>query len=424
MDKTMIRLFFISVIFSFSSKAQTWQTIPLSLYNPTQIQYLHWDKGDPTTSFKQHFKINKFDNSLWGMHDSKVMRLDNNGIFQLWDESTTNLFQLGDTYADINFSSTHTFLVSQFTRLFKFDGAAWSILSNADKGLNLAMDSDTLWVSKFNENYLKITNATNINFGSMSYPRRMASKNGFTFFSSSLYLGGLSKLTEPTFTFYNPTVNTYYLDYENYDFKFSTVSDTLFTSGNRGFSLAINGVFVDTITKYNTTNMPDLAITEFEFDSQGNIWAVFAPPSTNGVFNNERIGYLDRSTNTWSQFYDETNSPIDFPRVSIEIDTNDNLWVANILNLHVLNSGNLPQWLSTIDLTKTKPFVHVYPNPSKGKIQIEASFEITHFTVHDLLGKEIMKGKNVSEINLPKGVYIISLFGTNGEQAKEKVLIE
>jgi hypothetical protein len=202
----------------FTTHAQTWQTVPIGFYDSTPN--MNWDKGDINTRYSQHFKINKFDNSFWGMHDSKVMRLDNNGSFQLWDHINTNLFQLADVYADINFSSTHTFLVSQYTKVFKYDGLNWSVLSNSDKGLNLAMDADTLWVSKFNEDYLKITNATNINFGTINYPRRMASKNGITFFSGSLYLGGLSKLTEPTFIFYNPSVNTYYLDYENYDFKF------------------------------------------------------------------------------------------------------------------------------------------------------------------------------------------------------------
>jgi hypothetical protein len=421
MDKTMIRLICISLLFGFSCKAQTWQTVPLSFYNSTPN--INWEKGDSYTANKQHFKINKFDNSFWGMHDHKVMCLDNSGSYQLWDETTTNLFQSGDIYSDINFSSTHTFLVSQFTKLFKYDGVNWSILSNSDKGLNLAVDADTLWVSRLSEDYLRIVNSSNITFGSIPV-RRIASKNGTFYFSPSIISGSLFWDSNSTYYQFDTAIDSYYLDFKNYDFKFSPFSDTLFSSGDRGFSLAVNGVFVDTITKYNTSNMPDLAVTEFEFDSQGNIWAVFAPAAVNTNIINEKIAYLDRSTNTWSQIYDETNSPIDFPRMSIEIDTNDNLWVANRTNLHVLSTGTLPQWLSTIDLSKTKPSIYIYPNPSKGKIHVEASFEIRQIIVHDILGKEILKGKSISEISLPKGIFVLSVFGVHGELHKEKVVID
>jgi len=243
------------------------------------------------------------------------------------------------------------FNLPEYTGLYLFNGFSWGLLSGLDKGLNLSTDGDTVWMARMNQDFNYYFSGI-LYSGLYSGARRLKSKNGEIFGTDNTYMGSLKKITGSTVYIYNPSINTYYLDFKNYDFKFSPFSDTLFTSGDRGFSLALNGVFVDTITKYNTTNMPDLAITEFEFDALGNIWAVFSPVPTGSIVQPEKIGYLDRSTNTWSQFYDGSNSPINFGnhRVTIELDTNGNLWVANGQNLHVLGIGTTPSWLGNEEL--------------------------------------------------------------------------
>jgi hypothetical protein len=57
-------------------------------------------------------------------------------------------------------------------------------------------------------------------------------------------------------------------------------------------------------------------------------------------------------------------------------------------------------------------------------VQIEANFEIERIIVTDLLGKQIHMSKSVSELSLPKGVFIVSVYGGEGEIQRQKVLIE
>jgi hypothetical protein len=419
----MIKLFLILFLMPFTAQTQYWQTVPIGFFN--NIWNLEWNKGDSYTRNSQHFKINKYDNSIWSLSDNRVVRLDEGGTFQLWDQNNTILFQLGDSYTDINFTSTHTFVVSQFTNLYKFDGSMWNVMSATDKGINLAVDSDTLWLSRQGEDYLRIVNATNISFGTF-HADRVESKNGTTFIGTSPFGGSILQMNEPNFDLYLTSTSPYYLDYKNYDFKFSPYSDTFFTSGDRGFSLAVNGVFVDTITKFNTTNMPDLAITEFEFDSQGNIWAVFGPVPFGSLYYTEIIGYLDRTTNNWSQFYDGSNSPINFSnhRVTIELDSNGNLWVANGQNLHVLGLGTSPAWLGNEELKNNGTFVNVYPNPSSGKINISSNVSIREIIVYDAFGQEVLKSTSIDGIILPKGLFIVQVVSEKGEIFSEKVVVE
>jgi hypothetical protein len=57
-------------------------------------------------------------------------------------------------------------------------------------------------------------------------------------------------------------------------------------------------------------------------------------------------------------------------------------------------------------------------------VQIEANFEIERIIVTDLLGKQIHMSKSVSELSLPKGVFIVTVYGVDGEVEKKKVIFE
>jgi len=417
----MKNLTIILLLLTSHAQSQTWQTY--SITNFSNIPNLKWENGNPYTAKKQHFKINHFDNSIWGVSNKHVMRIDNNGDFKLWNDTNTNVFQSGDEYTDIAFMPNKTFLVSNFTGLYDFNGLTWGLTSGMSDGLNLHTDEDTLWLSRLNGNYAKYYNSM-MTFGSIPV-RRSVSKAGETYMSTSVVNGGLLKLNEPSYSIYNSSSNPYYLDNQNYDFKFSAYSDTFFTSGDRGISIAVNGVFIDTITKHNTVNMPDLSIIEFEFDNQSNIWALFAQPANGAImYPPQKLGYLNRTTNIWSQIYDGSNSPINYTRATIELDTNGNLWVASYGFLHVLNIGTIPAWLGNEEVKNNGTFVNIYPNPSSGKINLSSNISIGEIIVFDALGKEVLKSTSIDEIILPKGLFIVQVISESGEIYRETVVVE
>ncbi|MFA7272441.1 MAG: T9SS type A sorting domain-containing protein [Crocinitomicaceae bacterium] len=414
-------LLWVFLFLKFMGVSQVWQTLPINYYSA--ITYLGWDYGDVLTSHRQHFKINPFDNSVWGVSHANVIRLDDAGNFEIWNHSNAATLPDAYRYTDINFIGGNTFLVSKEFGLFQFDGLNWGLLSGLDNGYFLSTDLDTLWMSRSSGNFISYYSG-NIYPSSNLGADRMISKNGYLYGSGGSFQGAFMNLTNSTPYFYDPLVDPYYLDYKNYDFKFLPNSDTLYTSGDRGFSIALHGIFIDTITKFNTINMPDLAITEFEFDALGNIWAVFSQPSATDQ-QPERIGYLDRSTHTWLQFYDQTNSPVAFAqRSTIELDTNGNLWVADGAELHVLEiGGNLPAWLGTNEITKEENWARIFPNPSNGELQVESNFSVKEITFFNLLGNEINRFSSNDELNLTSGVFLVEIKGEKGEIFRKKVVI-
>ena len=73
----------------------------------------------------------------------------------------------------------------------------------------------------------------------------------------------------------------------------------------------------------------------------------------------------------------------------------------------------------------------LYPNPTKFFINIDSSLELTNFYIHSLDGKVLKKGKinpnynSISIIELPKGVFIVSIYSKGNILAlKEKVIKE
>ena len=90
------------------------------------------------------------------------------------------------------------------------------------------------------------------------------------------------------------------------------------------------------------------------------------------------IGLLDRITNTWTE-YNNNNSPIDFPvPAAIELDTNGNLWVADISKLHCLQLGTALDWLATKEIVSSK--FEMCPNPTTGILNIALKH---HYTSHN-----------------------------------------
>ena len=419
MGKTGLTYFLFAVLQILGSIgfAQTWKTILASDYHSPN-SFVQQAAG--FEQFNKQFFVNPYDNSIWFGFKNEVHGFDSFGNYVHYNNFNDPSFQQQSLFLD--FAATPNYLVAldRYFGIRKFEGGTWSLISNLTEGIDISSDQDTIFVARSSAEFLKLANGIST-LGSISSLKRIRSKNGNLWGSSStnLFVG---LFQNENLTFYSPDTCSL-LDWTNYDMKFSKISDSLYIAGASGISVAMNGIFADSITPANTIGMPTSSVFEIEVDSQNNIWAVFGS-AYNQV---THVGYLNRSTGTWTKVYDATNSPINFDyRVSIELDSADNLYVVDT-DLHVLEINTLPTWLGLNENRKTNQF-NLFPNPAN------TSFTITGIsttiigekaTLKDLGGKIVLEFllKETSQLidisSLKSGVYFIEI----GEK-KEKIIIE
>lgn len=412
------------IILSTNVQAQTWQTIPHEHYNVNSYTF----SGTSVASINySQFEINPYDGTMWFVSNGtgssfNVKRIHTDGSLTLFTPTNMPFMDVNSRYFEgVSFTSGKTFLLHRFDGAFSFDGSIWSYDAVFDKGTCISSDADTIYFGRLNEAFVRLTE-TGITYN-WSYARRLTVKNGSAW-STNSFFDGVHKLNSSydNATVYNPdTCNL--LSYINNDFKFARNSDTLYVAGEQGFSLAFGETFVDTITMNNAPNMPYPSIIEFEFDSQDNIWAVFGDGGTTGFYP-QYIGYYDRSVQDWTLVYDPSNCPVNFTRrLDIEIDPNDNLWVCDISDLHVLKINNTPSWLSLVEEDNNN--FSVYPNPSNGNIAIQADLNVSDIEIRDLSGRLVQTVKYAPEISIEeKGTYILHLLDQGKVVGSQKVVIK
>ena len=261
------------------------------------------------------------------------------------------LFSSIHNFKDLTFTPSFTFAANSYG-LFSFDGTLWSQETASNNARFLASDADTVWMLRTNLDYIKWENGV-VSQGNTGQLRRIAAKNGIKWISTSEsdIIGSYDE--GGGVTFHSPDTSTL-MSWNNYDFKFARNSDSLFSSSDLGISIAYNGFFVDSISSSNTLNMPTGSIIEFEFDQDDNIWAVFAPDNMQSTPSSV-IAFLNRSLGQWTEIIDSNNSPIPFGnRITIELDTADNLWVCDMGNIYVRKINNWADWLKLEELTSGK----------------------------------------------------------------------
>jgi hypothetical protein len=145
---------------------------------------------------------------------------------------------------------------------------------------------------------------------------------------------------------------------------------------------------------------------EIEFDDKDSLWAVF------GDVNDTPFALAKLEGNTWTNRYDNSNSPIDFSNFyGLEIDTLGNLWVADLNYLHTLLTPNSPAWLGLHDNGKTNHF-NLFPNPATKTIHLEGITEEDQVIIFDFQGNKCpiqRNGNNLNIESLPRGLYLISV---------------
>jgi hypothetical protein len=400
----------IIVVFLFlaiNSYSQTWKTIHASdYYSPNSFV----QQAAGFEQFNKQFFVNPYDNSIWFGFKSEVQGFDSFGHYFHYNNFNVPTFQQQSIFLDFAATPNYVVALDRYFGMHKFEGGTWSLLSTVTEGIDISSNQDTIFVARSSAEFLKLSNG-NSTLGSISSLKRIKSKNG-NFWGSTSTNSFVSLFQNENLTFYSPDTCTL-LDWTNYDMKFSKTSDSIYIAGASGISVAINGVFIDTITPTNTIGMPSSSVFEIEVDSQNNIWAVFGS-TYNQV---THVGYLNRSTGTWTKIYDATNSPVNFDfRVSIELDSADNLYVVDT-DLHVLEVNTLPSWLRLQDNEKTSPF-NLFPNPSSTSFTISgipASILGKKSIITDLSGKIVMEFQVIENNQLidvsplKSGVYFVKI---------------
>ncbi len=410
----IISFFMVSNLFG-----QTWQTI----YGSDISSIGAFTGGGAGTIASKKFKINPYDNSIWMAKGSKIQVLRNDGTIELHDNTTDALLQPLGSPLEFEFTSDLVYMCDQNYGLYKFNGTSWAITYLGSGGSYLSNDIDTIWMAKSNNtNFISTYNGFVYN-GNVSFLSRIVSRKGVMWVSGGTVSGSIANYTNEVLTIYSADTSML-LDNSNYDFKFAKKTDTLYVSGALGFSLAYNDAFIDTITPGNSINMPSSSVIEFEFDNQDNIWAVFG----DSWFYANAIGYYDQASETWTQVYDASNSPIDFStRISIEVDTSGNLWVANTQNLHVLKINNPPAWLDVYEKEYAQS-ITIYPNPVKDILTFSSNgIDIENSEILDLKGNVLLTNFNSQKIEvslLEAGMYFVRFKTASGRLFQKKFIKE
>lgn len=396
--------------------SQEWKTIPMEWYQPipnANSIYTWTHSGDSP----QQFKINPYDNSIWTLHKHHVQCIKD-GNYQIWNDDTGVPFlTFPRLIKDVVFTSQYAYLYDQVVGMYKYNFLTdqWSTADPVDDGRFLYADQDTVWMSRTNAPFF-VREPSNSYFGGGS-PRRLVSKNGDMWGAPELGSNGFmvryDSMGNPTYHYADTIENL--LDPRINSLRFQRNSDSLYISGDYGFSIAFNGEFVDTLTPNNTINMPNYPVYEFEFDSEDNIWA---------YFEDKGIGFYDKSLNEWTQFYDNTNSPLtDLDKLSIEIDTCNNLWVEESTLLHVFTSGGcVPEWLSTDEIAYAQ--MMIYPNPSSGVFTIETDQQYSNIEIRDLSGRLISRFSKGEQVKVDiSGTYLIEIKDQGLVIERKKVIV-
>ena len=376
MGKTLGFIIFL-LILAMGAKAQTWQSI-------------HKNQFGNTTPWNQ-FVINPYNNDIWMVNDNKAAVIQNDGSIQQF--TSVELGQLWNgSHLQFAFTPNDIYYAKNLYGLFKFTGfTSVNVNSALPDYLNLQSNADTIFVTTgYPNGFIKYTQGNSEVFN--RFYSKINARNNFFYGhdgSSMIYQYDQQSNSQT-----NLTSDPNYLQGIFHDTKFSRFSDTLYIGGRKGISYAFNYDILDTITPYNTFNMPSPNVLELEFDHLDQLWAVFGD-TTDTPF---AIAKLEGST--WTNFIDATNSPIDFSNfLGLEIDTLGNLWVADNLYLHTLMTATSPGWLGTTSLDPQSNLA-ILPNPAQNTFCISGGLYDGEIEIIDLQGRKVLSSASGTDIDI------------------------
>ena len=391
-------IFIIAAFVGLECAAQTWRSIP------KQGNY-------EVTPFKQ-FSIDPYRNSIWMIAEDRVSVIEDDGDMVEFVNNELGFLWVGSNLSFV-FTPDHIYYAKNQYGLFSFDNYN-SILkySFSDNFNQISGNEDSVYIVILSQGVKIFTESSlTSTFHAMS---SICAKSIYRYVD-------LGSNSSPGY--YSSSSGTSFVDIENdpeflggiyNEKKFTRLTDTIYFACKTGISKAFNYDFFDTITPFNTTNMPSANVLEMEFDENDTLWAVFGDASDNPF----AIAKLD-GTN-WTDEINGSNSPIDFTTFhGFEIDTLGNLWFVDNYALHTIENLNSPGWLSTKEIQNER--ILVYPNPAQQEIQIDAghntfeSCEILDFSGKVILSIEQNLDKSIDVSDLSQGIYSIKLSNSNGD---------
>lgn len=352
---------------------------------------------------------------MWFVNHEKASVIENNGtVYNFNDIELGTLWSGCDLY--FGFTPSHIYYSRELIGVNNFDGYSSSSILNDLEVMYLTSDLDTLFIVRNGDlfTYHPSLGTNNTGLGGTEW----VSRNGIKYVDGGpvVYVIGIGNVVSLS------TDSDYLFSPDNM-FCFSRYTDTLYVAQETGISLAYKENVFDTITPNNTSNMPSANVLDIEFDMNDSLWAVFGD-ATGDPF---ALAKLEGSV--WTNIYDSTNSPIDFSDfLGLEFDTLNNIWVAQGLWLHTLDTVTTPDWLGLDYISDPSELLTIHPNPtSNGFVTIEYDGEINAMSVMDYLGRIIYSnlelGNSIIDLSeLRTGSYIIQ-FETAKGMIKKTIII-
>lgn len=381
-----------------------------------------WKSSPKDSSFKvspsQQFSINPYTNDLWFVNSTKTIRIKTDGSIIEYGINELGYLPVGNK---IKFAFIHnrTFFAKDFYGLFELTDLTSNLIYLSESFEQISTNLDTLYLTIPFEHYLKFVNDEFIS--SNHTGRRVISKHSYLYRSLNEN-GSLVRQTgtnSSDYVYYSQTDDEYICS-QYHDIKFSRLTDTLFVGCEKGISFAFNYDFLDTITPFNTNNMPSANVLEMEFDLQDRMWAVF------GDANDMPFAIAMLENDTWINYFDASNSPIQFVNDlgqktfwGLEIDTLGNVWVCDSKALHTLINENTPAWIGINEIEQET--FDFFPNPVEDELEIhfKNSNSQKEIQLIDLNNKVLFKRsgfieyEKISFENLKSGIYILSVCENN-----------
>ncbi len=375
---------FLSLILGIAeSQAQTWQSMNYSQYTNTVPS--------------GQFIINQYTNDIWMVNDNKVAVIENNGALQLFDYNDLGTLWTGDHLRFV-FTKDSIFYMKETMGLFNFNNFSSSLIHTESNISEVTSNNDTVYILRSGSVLAYINGQVIDTYYSAS---DILAKNTYMY-SNNGVLGhnvaysNVMLWSDPQYLL--ATINNK---------KFQRYTDTIYVGTTKGIMFAYNYDILDTITPNNSINMPSPNVLEIEFDDKDSLWAVF------GDINDVPISIAKLEGNTWTNIFDNINSPINFSNFKgLEIDTLGNLWVADNIALHTLLTPNSPGWLGISDL-QLEQEISIYPNPGSSTISIQNLNNFDAIKIIDLQGRTVLESHSKDQIDvssLMEGNYIIQVF--------------
>ncbi len=420
MDKIM-KTFIALLLIQFNLSAQSWQEVNIN-YNARSMA------------------INPYDSTIWFVKKYPA-HMDQNGVLIEYNTSLVPIFNFVDfTCSKPVFTSNATYAYTNGANFFyKFNGTTFEKIylpGNQTMFFNMSAFDDTLYLNCSNPTQTLMYYQDQL-VGQSAIESFRLRKGQSTFYSSYNIATVNLNFSQNQFQYFYNCPNNHQIN----DLNVKPGTDTLyFTSIDKIYTASLSSI-VDSITPFNSTQMPLGHLITFRFDLGDNIWTLFGDSNCNLVNHyTKQISNYNVATQTWDQTINVSALLTPYPELNpnmiagqIEIDPYNNVWlllyINNITKYFLMPQGDVPSW---VGVNETPGLFHVscYPNPTNQFLNIELPNTTNeNIQIFDVTGKLVREFKNnnlafQTEISLfDDGIYTIR-FSINGKELTKRFIVQ